>query len=146
VTDVATIGIAALPVGIGIGILKYRLYEIDRLVSRTISYLLLTGLLAGVFAGVVVLTTDVLPFSSPVGVAASTLAAAALFNPLRRRLQHLVDHRFNRARYDAEATLDAFARQLRQAVEPDAVEASLLETLGRAVEPAHLTLWIRQPG
>jgi len=143
-TDLSAIGIAALPLGIGIGILKYRLYEIDRLVSRTISYVLLTGLLAAVFAGIVVLTTDVLPFSSPVGVAASTLAAAALFNPLRRRLQHVVDHRFNRARYDAEAMLDAFARQLRQAVEPDAVEASLLEALGTAVQPAHLTLWIRE--
>ena len=137
VTDLATIGI---------GILKYRLYEIDRLVSRTISYILLTGLLAGVFAGIVVLTTDVLPFSSPVGVAASTLAAAALFNPLRRRLQHVVDRRFNRARYDAVGTLDAFARRLREAVEPDAVEESLLDTLGTAVQPAHLTLWIRESG
>ena len=146
VTDLAAIGLAALPLGIGIGILKYRLYEIDRLVSRTISYVLLTGLLAGVFAGVVVLTTDVLPFSSPVGVAASTLAAAALFNPLRRRLQHLVDHRFNRARYDAEATVADFARRLREASEPDAVETSLLETLGTSVQPAHLTLWIRESG
>jgi hypothetical protein len=143
-TDVAALGIAALPVGIGVGILKYRLYEIDRLVSRTISYLLLTGLLVALFAGIVVLATDVLPFSSPVGVAASTLAAAALFNPLRRRLQHLVDRRFNRARYDAEATLDAFARQLRQAVEPEAVETSLLEALRAAVEPAHVTLWLRE--
>ena len=146
VTDLAAIGIGALPLGIGIGILKYRLYEIDRLVSRTISYVLLTGLLAGIFAGIVVLTTDVLPFSSPVGVAASTLAAAALFNPLRSRLQHVVDHRFNRARYDAEETLDAFARRLRDAVEPKAVETSLLETLGTAVQPAHLTLWVREPG
>jgi hypothetical protein len=145
-TDLAAIGIAALPLGIGIGILKYRLYEIDRLVSRTISYVLLTGLLAAIFAGVVVLTTDVLPFSSPVGVAASTLAAAALFNPLRRRLQHLVDRRFNRAHYDAEETLEAFARRLRGAIEPDAVETSLLEALGTAVQPAHLTLWIRESG
>jgi hypothetical protein len=146
VTDVAAIGIAALPLGIGVGILKYRLYEIDRLVSRTISYLLLTGLLAGIFAGVVVLATDVLPFSSPVGVAASTLAAAALFNPLRRRLRDLVDRRFNRARYDAEATMAAFARRLREAVDPDAVEVSLTDTLATAVEPAHVSVWIRQPG
>jgi hypothetical protein len=145
-TDLAAIGIAALPIGIGVGILKYRLYEIDRLVSRTISYVLLTGLLAAIFAGIVVLATDVLPFSSPVGVAASTLAAAALFNPLRRRLQHVVDRRFNRARYDADATMAEFAQRLRDAVEPDAVETSLLETLGTAVQPAHLTLWIRESG
>ena len=146
VTDLATIGIGALPLGIGVGILKYRLYEIDRLVSRTISYVLLTGLLAAIFAGIVVVTTDVLPFSSPVGVAASTLAAAALFNPLRKRLQHLVDRRFNRARYDAEETMAEFAQRLRDAVEPDAVESSLLETLGTAVQPAHLSLWIRETG
>ncbi len=85
--------------------LRYRLYEIDRLISRTLSYTVLTGLLIGVFAGLVLLTTRVLPFSSPVGVATSTLAAAALFNPLRRRIQQLVDRRFNRARYDAQATV-----------------------------------------
>jgi hypothetical protein len=79
-------------------------------------------------------------------VAASTLAATALFNPPRRRLQHLVDRRFNRARYDAEATLDALARRLREAVEPDTVETSLLEALGTAVQPAHLTIWVRETG
>jgi hypothetical protein len=144
-TDVAGLGIAALALGIGVGILKYRLYEIDRLVSRTISYLVLTGLLVAIFVGIVVLATDVLPFSSPVGVAASTLAAAALFNPLRKRLQHLVDRRFNRASYDAEATLAAFGQRIREAIEPDAVESSLLEALGTAVQPAHLTIWIREP-
>lgn len=146
VTDVAAIGIAALPLGIGVAILKYRLYDVDRLVSRTISYLLLTGLLVAVFGGIVVLATDVLPFSSPVGVAASTLAAAALFNPLRRRVQDLVDRRFNRARYDAQATLDAFARRLRGAVEPDAVELGLIETMVAAVEPAHASIWVRRAG
>ena len=98
------------------------------------------------FVGIVVLATDVLPFSSPVGVAASTLAAAALFNPLRRRLQPLVDRRFNRARYDAEATLDAFARRLREAIDLGRRRGEPLETLGTAVEPAHLTLWVKQPG
>ena len=97
-----------LAAAIGVGILRYRLYDIDRLISRTLSYALLTGLLVGVFAGLVLLTTRVLPFSSPVGVAASTLAAAGLFSPLRTRLQRLVDRRFNRARYDAEATVAAF--------------------------------------
>ena len=118
---VGFVGVIALPVGIGIGILKYRLYEIDRLISRTLSYLIITGLLVGVFVGIVVLTTDVLPFSSPVGVAASTLAAAALFNPLRLRVQRLVDRRFNRARYDAEAIVAAFTMRLRDAVDLETV-------------------------
>src|SRR5581483_11061706 len=102
VGKLGTIGIVALPVSVGVGVLRFRLYEIDRLISRTISYVLLTGSLVAVFVGLVVLTTDVLPFSSPVGVAASTLAAAALFNPIRLRIQRAVDRRFNRARYDAE--------------------------------------------
>ena len=144
VTDSAATGLAALPLGIGVGILKYRLYEIDQLISRTISYLLLTGLLAVVFVGVVALATDVLPFSSPVGVAASTLAAAAIFNPLRVRLQRIVDRRFNRARYDAEATVEAFARRLREAVDLDSVQAGLLESVAVAVEPVHLSVWMRQ--
>jgi hypothetical protein len=78
-------------VGIGVGILKYRLYDIDRVISRTVAYTLVTGLLAGVYAGLVLLATDVLGVNSPVAVAASTLVAAALFNPLRRRTQLIVD-------------------------------------------------------
>ena len=78
-----------VPIAIGFAVLRYRLYEIDRLISRTLSYALITGLLGGLFLGLVFLTTDVLPFSSPIGVAASTLAAAALFNPLRTRVQRL---------------------------------------------------------
>ena len=95
--DVATLGIAFMPVAIAIAILRYRLYEIDRLISRTISYAIVTGLVVGIFVGLTVLATDVLPFSSPVAVAASTLAAAALFNTLRVRVQQFVDRRFNRA-------------------------------------------------
>jgi hypothetical protein len=139
------LGVAALPIGIGIGILRYRLYEIDRLISRTLSYLIITGLLAGVFVGIVVLATDVLPFSSPVAVAASTLAAAALFSPLRRRVQHLVDRRFNRTRYDAEAVVAAFTMRLRDAVDLDAVRSELLVAVDGAVQPAYTSLWIRQP-
>ena len=139
------VGISALPIGIGIGILKYRLFDIDRLISRTLSYAILTGLLVGTFLGVVVLATDVLPFSSPVGVAASTLAAAALFNPLRLRVQRLVDRRFNRARYDAEAIVTAFTLRLRDAVDLDTVRGELLRSVDRAVEPAHASLWIRPP-
>ena len=144
VGSIAFLGVAALPLAIGVGILKYRLYEIDRLISRTLAYAIVTGLLVALFVGMGGLTTDVLPFSSPVGVAASTLAAVGLFNPLRRRVQHLVDRRFNRARYDAEATVADFAARLRGAVELETIEAGLLDAVNRAVEPAHLTIWARQ--
>jgi len=144
--DLAALGVPAIAFAIGVGVLKYRLYEIDRLISRTLSYAILTGLLAGVFVGIVVLATDVLPFSSPVGVAASTLAAAALFDPLRKRVQHLVDRRFNRARYDAEATIREFAFRLRDAVDPDAIGGELLHAVNRAIEPTHLSVWINPTG
>ncbi len=143
VGKVGFLGLIALPISIGIGILRYRLYEIDRLISRTLSYALLTGLLVGVFVGLVLLTTRVLPFSSPVGVAASTLAAAGLFSPLRSRLQRLVDRRFNRARYDAEATVAAFGARLRDAVDVETVLDELAAAAGRSLEPAHVTVWIR---
>ena len=140
------VGLVALPVSFGVAILRYRLYEIDRLVSRTISYLLVTGLLAGVFLSLTVLTTRVLPFSSPVGVAASTLAAAALFNPLRKRIQRLVDRRFNRSRYDAEATVTAFRTRLREALDLETVQHQLLHTVNGAIEPTHSSLWTKPTG
>jgi hypothetical protein len=145
VGSIGFFSVGALPLGIGVGILKYRLFEIDRLISRTVSYLILTGLLAAVFVGIVALTTNVLPFSSPVGVAASTLAAAGLFNPLRLRVQRLVDRRFNRARYDADAIVAAFTSRLRDAVDLDTVRGELLEAVTRAVQPAHASVWIRPP-
>lgn len=144
-SDLGWAGIPALPVGIGVAILRYRLYDLDRLISRTVSHLIVTGLLVGVFVGSVALATDVLPFSSPVGVAASTLAAAALFNPLRRRVQRVVDHRFNRSRYDADAILSAFGARLRLAVELDAVKDELEVTADRAVQPSHVSVWLRAP-
>jgi hypothetical protein len=135
--------IVLLPLGIGFGILKYRLYDVDRLISRTLSYAIVTATLIGVFVGLVLLTTRVLPFSSPVGVAASTLAAAALFNPLRTRIQRLVDRRFNRARYDAEATVADFAGRLRDAVDVDTVLDELSAATARSLEPAHVAVWVR---
>ena len=141
---VGTLGLLGLPIGIGIGITRYRLYEIDRIVSRTLSYALLTGLLIGVFAGLVLLTTRVLPFSSPVGVAASTLAALALFNPLRGRIQRAVDRRFNRAHYDAEATVAAFAARLRNAIDVDTVLDELAAAAGASLEPTHLSVWVKR--
>ena len=140
-----TIAITALPISVGIGILKFRLYEIDRLISRTLSYAIVTGSLVAVFLGIVVLTTDVLPFSSPVGVAASTLAAAALFNPLRQRVQRFVDRRFNRARYDAEEIVGSLTHRLREAVDLETVQSSLDEAVRGAVQPVHITVWLN-PG
>ena len=138
------IALIAVPVSIGVGILKYRLYEIDRLVSRTLAYAILTALLVGTFIGLVALSTDALALSGRVGVAASTLAAAALFNPLRIRIQRVVDRRFNRARYDAQSTVAAFTARLRDAVEIDAIRADLLDAVNGAVEPIHASVWIRQ--
>jgi hypothetical protein len=138
-----SVALVALPVSVGIAVLRYRLYDIDRLISRTITYAILTGLLIGVFIGIVGLATDVLPFSSPVAVAASTLAAAALFNPLRRRIQHAVDRRFNRARYDADAIVATFTLGLRDAVDLDTIRQELLRAVDGAVQPAHASVWFR---
>jgi hypothetical protein len=139
-------GFLGLPFGLAAGILKYRLYDIDRLISRTLSYAIVTALLIGVYVGVVTLATRVLPFSSPLGVAASTLVAVALFNPLRRRVQRLVDRRFNRARYDAEATIEAFAHRLREDVDLEVVSSEFVHAVQSSVEPAHVSLWLRPTG
>ncbi len=145
VSNGAFLAVNALPIGIGVGILRYRLYDIDRLVSRTLSYAILTALLVGIYVGVVTLATRALPFSSPIGVAASTLAAAALFNPLRTRIQHVVDRRFNRARYDAEAIVATFTAHLRDAIDLETVQMRLGEAVDRTVEPGLVSLWIRPP-
>jgi hypothetical protein len=133
-----------LPVCIGVAVLKYRLYDIDRIISRTLAYAIVSGLLVGVYAGLVLLTTQVFRIHTPVAVAASTLAAAALFNPLRRRVQKAVDRRFNRARYDADQTVAAFAARLKDAVDLDAVRDDLASVVHQALEPAHVSLWISQ--
>jgi hypothetical protein len=143
ISGVLTIGLLGIPISIGVGMSRYRLYDIDRLISRTLSYTLVTGALLAVFAGLVLLTTRVLPFSSPVGVAASTLVAAALFSPLRRRLQRLMDRRFNRSHYDAEAVVRAFSANLRNAVDLNTVLSGLVETADQAVQPAHSSVWLR---
>jgi hypothetical protein len=127
---------------IAIAVLKYRLYDIDRIISRTLAYAIVTGLLVGLYAGLVLLATRVLSFHTPVAVAAATLAAAAVFSPLRRRVQQVVDRRFNRARYDADRTIAAFAAQLRDAVDLDAVRDNLATVVDQALEPAHVSVWI----
>jgi hypothetical protein len=137
-----------VPASVGVAILKYRLYDIDRLISRTLAYAVVTGLLVGVYAGLVLVATQVFRFHTPVAVAAATLAAAALFNPLRRRVQQVVDRRFNRVRYDADQTVAAFAGRLREAVDLDSLRADLLAVVDSAVEPAHCSVWIasHRPG
>jgi hypothetical protein len=142
-STLAWMGVAALPISIGVAILKYRLYDIDRIISRTLAYAIVTGLLVGVYAGLVLLATQVLKFHSTVAVAASTLVVAALFNPIRRRVQHAVDRRFNRARYDAEQLIAAFAARLQDAVDPDAVHADLTGMVHSALAPTHVSVWLQ---
>ena len=142
---VAGIGLA-LPVAIGIAVLKYRLYAIDKIISRTVSYTLVTGLVAGVYLGCVALLTRVLPVRGSVGVAVSVLAAAALFNPLRWRVQAAVDRRFDRARYNAERVVGQFSVQLRDQVDIDVLGEGLLGVVDQLLAPAHLSLWLREPG
>ena len=135
------LGSSVLLVCIAIAVLKYRLYDIDRIISRVISYLIITAVLAGVFAALVLFATIVLPVKAPVSVAAATLAAAALFNPLRRRVQHAVDRRFNRTRYNAEVVAASFTARLRQTVDLDTMQAELLSTVHQAFQPAHVSIW-----
>ena len=144
ISDIAVIGVVALPASMAVAILRYRLYEINRIISRTLAYTIVTGLLVGLYAGLVLLATRVLSFSSPVAVAASTLAAVAAFSPLRRRVQQMVDRRFNRARYDADHTVAAFAAGLKDAVDLDSVRDDLARTVHQALEPAHISVWISQ--
>jgi len=136
--------LALVPVAIGIAVLRYRLYDIDRIISRTLAYAIVTGLLVGIYAGLVLLTTQVFRVHAPVAVAAATLAAAALFNPVRRRVQKAVDRRFNRARYDADQMVAGFAARLKDTVDLDSVRDDLASVVHQALEPAHVSLWISQ--
>jgi hypothetical protein len=139
---VGTLGLAILPVCVGVAVLKYRLYAIDRIISRVVAYAIVTAVLGGLFAGLVLLATEVLPLKTPVAVAAATLVAAALFNPLRRRVQRGVDRRFNRARYDAEMVIAAFTARLRQTVDLDTVQGDLVGAVDAAFQPAHVSVWL----
>jgi hypothetical protein len=143
--DIAATALLGLPVCMGVAILKYRLFDIDRIISRTLAYAIVTGLLLGVYMGIVLLATHVVSITTPVAVAASTLAAAALFNPLRRRVQRMVDRRFNRARYDADKTVAAFTARLKDAVDLEAVRDDLASVVQKALEPAHTSVWLSPP-
>ena len=136
--------VLAVPAAVAVAVLKYRLYDIDRVISRTLGYAIVTGLLVAVYAGLALLATQVLGLHTPVAVAAATLAAAALFSPIRLRVQRMVDRRFNRARYDAEATVAAFAARLKDAVDLDTIRDDMASVVQTALEPAHLWVWTSQ--
>jgi hypothetical protein len=130
---------------IAVAILKYRLYDIDRVISRTLAYAIVTGVLAAVYAGLVLLATQGFRVHAPVAVAAATLAVAALFSPVRRRVQRRVDRRFNRARYDADQMVAAFAAGLKDSVGLDTVCEDLARVVQTALEPAHISVWTNRP-
>jgi hypothetical protein len=143
---VAALIVSALPVTIGIAVLRYRLYDIDRLVNRTVVYGLLTVLLAGVYAGLVFALSQLLnpaDQQSALAVAASTLVVAALFQPARRRIQGLVDRRFNRRRYDAARTVAAFSTRLRDQIELGTLSTELLAVVDQTMQPTQASLWLR---
>jgi hypothetical protein len=136
--------LALLPLATGASILRYRLYDLDRIISRTVAWTVLTVLLGLGYAAVVLGLGRLLPESSSLAVAAATLAVAALFQPARRRVQQVVDRRFNRRRYDAARTVDAFAARLRDQVDLDALTGELLVVVDRTMRPTQASLWLRQ--
>jgi hypothetical protein len=143
---VAYAGILLMPVAVGVAVLRYRLYDIDRLISRGLSWGLLTGILVAVYAGGVLVMQGALAGvtqGQTLAVAASTLLAAALFQPLRRRLQHVVDRRFDRAAYDAELTVTAFAARLRDQVDLASLERDIEATVVGSLRPGSAALWVR---
>jgi hypothetical protein len=142
VSWVAGICVAILPLAIGAAVLRYRLYDLDRIISRTLTYGLLTVLLGGAYAGVV-LVGGLLGSGSSLAVAGATLAVAAVFQPARRRLQQLVDRRFNRRRYDAARTIEAFSARLREQVDLDTLTTELLAVVEQTMQPAQTSLWLR---
>lgn len=139
--------LAGIPISIAVSVLKYRLYDIDVVVNKTLVYLALTAILAGVYFGSIVLMQRVLPVTgnSDLAVAASTLAVAGLFQPLRMRVQSFIDRRFYRRKYDAAATLGEFSSHLRDHVDLDSLNRELVGVVGRTMQPAHVSVWLR-PG
>jgi hypothetical protein len=144
-TFVLFFGLLCPPVGVAVAVLRYRLWDLDRLVSRTVTYSLVTGLLAVPYLLVVPAATRLVGDAGSLAVAVATLTVAAAFQPLRRRVQDRVDRRFNRRRYDAARTVEAFAARLRDQVDLDALGAELLAVVERTVEPTRASLWLRPP-
>ena len=137
------LAVLGLPISIGLAIVRYRLYDIDRLISRTIGYGILVGVLAGVYSGGVFLLRSFLPFEGNLAVAVSTLAIAGLFNPLRRRVQTTIDHRFFRSSYDARRVVEQFSARLRDQVELDVLTTELLEATQETMNPTSANVWLR---
>ena len=137
----------ALPVSMAIAVLKYRLYEIDRIISRTVAYGALTAILASGYLAVILVLQSFMPVDddSPLLVAISTLAVVAAFGPLRVRVQRVVDRRFNRTNYDAQQTVDAFGRRIRAEVELESLTRDLTGVIGRTMHPRHVSVWLK-PG
>jgi len=145
----ASVGLLLVPVSVGIAVTRYRLYEIDRLISRGLAWAVLSGLLVAVYVAAVLLLQGMLEGvtqGETLAVAASTLLAAALFQPLRGRLQRAMDRRFDRARYDGERTAAAFAQRLRDQTDMETVTDDLSRTAGATVAPQTLAIWLRRAG
>jgi hypothetical protein len=145
VTWAISICFAVLPVALGAAILRYRLYDLDRIISRTLGYGLLTLLLGGGYAVVVLVLGRLLGRDSSLVVAAATLAVAAVFQPARRRVQQAVDRRFNRRRHDAAQVIEGFAVRLRDQVDLDALHTELLAVVDQTMQPTQASLWLRPP-
>ncbi|MGH2702874.1 MAG: hypothetical protein ACRDJ2_14025 [Actinomycetota bacterium] len=144
----AVAGLALVPIATGIAILRHRLYDIDRIIKRTLVYAVLTGTLAAFyFAGVVVLQRVLSPVTgtSTLAVACSTLIVAALFGPVKARVQTLIDRHFYRSSYDAAKTFDAFSTRLREEIDFDALKQELLVITSQTMQPAHVSLWLQSP-
>jgi hypothetical protein len=144
----AVAGLALVPLATGVAILKYRLYDIDRIIKRTLVYGALTVLLgAAYFLGVTVLQQILRPVTgtSSLAVAGSTLIVAALFVPLRERVQTQIDRRFYRSRYDATRTLDAFSSRLRDEIDVEVLTHEILTVTAETMQPAHVSLWLARP-
>ena len=138
-----SLSILAIPIAATLAILRYRLYEIDRIISRTVSYTIVIAVLAAVYALGLTGLTSLLDSDSPLAVAAATLAAAALFNPLRKRVQAFVDHRFNRTRYDAERVMAGFTGSLRDEVDPGTVVGGWVDVVSETMRPVSAGVWLR---
>lgn len=143
---VNAVAFVAFPVAIGVAVTRYRLYDVDRIVSRTIGYTVVIGLLVGVYLAVVALLTSVLPLQSNLAVASATLASVALVTPLRRRVLTWVDRRFNRTRYQADRELEAFTARIRDTTDVEAVRADLVAVIDRTLQPSTVGVWIRMRG